>query len=178
MELRSNRADGMLPIGSGTSSSTKPAGNTNNRSELLNSIEPYPLHLRAPKIEFPVFDGYNLNDWVYKAEQYFELDLTPDDWKVRVAVMYFEGKALKWYHAYTQNFEVVQVVKWGELVKDLHLRFGEKAYEDPMAELKELQQEGELQEYLEEFEHLTTQVKLPENYLVSCFISGLHPSIQ
>ena len=61
---------------------------------------------------------------------------------------------------------------------ELQAQFGDRAYEDLMAKLKELTQDGLLQDYLEEFEHLMTLVKLPEGHLVSCFISGLQPSLQ
>ena len=57
----------------------------------------------------------------------------------------------------------------------LSSRFSEKAFEDLMSELKELHQEGLLQDYIDDFIHITTQVQVSEDHLVSCFLSGLSP---
>ena len=52
-------------------------------------------------------------------------------------------------------------------------RFGERVYEDPMADLKSLVQTGSLQDYLEEFDVLSHKVTLTEEYSLCCFLSGL-----
>ena len=134
-----------------------------NLGNVMEPISKLPLQARAPRVEFPTFEGEGFKDWVYKAEQYFLIDMTPDVWKVRLASMYLEGKALTWYHHYTQNHSCAQNINWEELKTAMHSRFGERGSEDPMAELRELNQKGDLQPYLEEFEHLTTQVHLSES---------------
>ena len=149
-ELRSNQPH----LDSGQSS--KPLGKfsaqpKSNVDIATSHATDYPIQLRSPKIDFPIFEGTDLKDWLCKVKQYFEIDFTPGEWKVRIAAMYLEGRALKWYHSFVQSLEVNHTVTWEELVGELQSRFGDKAYEDPMAELKELTQEGSLQEYLEEF---------------------------
>ena len=63
-------------------------------------------------------------------------------------------------------------------MKALKSRFGERAYEDPMADLKSLTQTGSLQEYMEEFDVLFNKVTLTEEYFLSCFLSGLKEEIK
>ena len=145
-ELRSYRVENMATSGSGTPTIGKaPMLNAVVASGELNTLNPlHSLSLRIPKVDFPTFDGSELKDWICKAEQYFELDAMPEVWRVCVAAMYLKGKDLKWYHSYSQNLANHHMLTWGELVREMQLRFGEKAYEDPMVELKELQQDGAL----------------------------------
>lgn len=69
-ELRSYRVEGMFALDSSTPAiGRQPENVTKTMLELLNKTETtYPLHMRGPKIEFPVFDGYDLKDWIYKAQ--------------------------------------------------------------------------------------------------------------
>ncbi|EEF52231.1 conserved hypothetical protein [Ricinus communis] len=65
-----------------------------------------------------------------------------------------------------------------EYIEALKGRFGEKIYEDPMADLKGLMQTGTLQEYLEAFDSLSHKVTLPEDYSLNFFLSGLKDEIR
>ena len=47
-----------------------------------------------------------------------------------------------------------------------------------MSDFKELYQEGTLQDYMDTFDMLASQLKLLEDYLTSCFLLGLKPEIQ
>lgn len=46
---------------------------------------------RISKVEFPRFDGKNVRDWLYKCDQLFSLDDTPQASKVR---LHLDGLAL------------------------------------------------------------------------------------
>lgn len=54
----------------------------------------YTLATRFVKIKFPQFSGSNVKDWIYKVEKVFEVDHTPEAYKVTVASMHLEGVAL------------------------------------------------------------------------------------
>ncbi|KAF2530629.1 hypothetical protein F2Q70_00031345 [Brassica cretica] len=47
---------------------------------------------------FPAFDGTQLQDGISKCEQFFDIDGTSPDLKVRLAALHFTGKASEWNH--------------------------------------------------------------------------------
>ena len=46
------------------------------------------------KVDFPRFTGTNASQWIYQAEQYFEIYQIPKDQKVSLVVVYFDPEAL------------------------------------------------------------------------------------
>ena len=131
-----------------------------------------------PRMEFPQFNGDDMVGWVYKCEQYFLLEATPPELKVRVASVYLEGKASQWHRLFMKSRIPNDALKWEEYIKAMNCRFGPNAFEDPMFDLTNLKQEGSIQEYMDEFEMLLGRVELPEDYAISCFLTGLNPEIQ
>ena len=88
-----------------------------NLNPLQSIVIDYPIQLRAPKIDFLVFfSQYDLNDWLSKSLHYFELDLTFDEWNVKVTATYLNGKALEWYYSFVHNLDENYIVTWDELV--------------------------------------------------------------
>jgi len=59
----------------------------------------YAGYTRLSRIEFPRFNGDNVKEWLYQCETYFLMDETPPEVKTKLAIVHFEGKALKWHHA-------------------------------------------------------------------------------
>ena len=98
--------------------------------------------------------------------------------KVKLAAIHMEGKALQWHQSFMKNRNQIEEPPWDDYVEALKGRFGERIYEDPMADLKGLIQIGTLQEYLEEFDILSHKVNLTEDYSLSCFLSGLKDEIR
>ena len=81
------------------------------------------LATRTSKIDFPKFDGTLLNEWLYKCEQFFALDQTPPEAKVRLASMHLKERALQWHHAYMKcRFD--QFPSWPQYITDISTRFG------------------------------------------------------
>lgn len=112
--------------------------------------------LRILKVDFPLFDGKKVKEWLYKCDQFFSLDFTPNDAKVRLASIYLEGPALQWHVNYMKSkFNIYP--SWTKFVVDVTQRFGE-VFEDPLAELMQVKQTGLVQEYIEAFELASTQV--------------------
>lgn len=62
-------------------------------------------------------------------------------------------------------------------MRTLYLRFGHNLYEDPMSELLGLKQTGGIQGFLDQFDGLLNQVKLSEEYSISCFLKRLKSEI-
>ena len=51
-------------------------------------------HHRSMKLNFPCFTGDDAMTWLYKAGKFFTLYNTPDEQKVSIASIHFEGKVL------------------------------------------------------------------------------------
>jgi hypothetical protein len=55
----------------------------------------YSCGTRLARIDFLRFNSENVNQWVYQCENYFLIDNTPEDVKVRLEVVHLEGKTLQ-----------------------------------------------------------------------------------
>jgi len=49
---------------------------------------------RLSRIDFPRFAGEDVQGWVYKYEQFFELDAIVDNRRVKIASIHLFGRAL------------------------------------------------------------------------------------
>ena len=56
---------------------------------------PYHLSTRFSKVEFPRFDGTDLEGWLFKCDRFFQIDYTPLNAKVKLVVIHMEGRALQ-----------------------------------------------------------------------------------
>jgi hypothetical protein len=52
---------------------------------------------RGPKLQFPEFTGDDTDGWLRKAEKYFEMIGVPNEDRVKIAVMFVNGKAEYWW---------------------------------------------------------------------------------
>jgi len=52
---------------------------------------------RLSRVEFPKFWGEDVQGWIYKCEQFFEVDNMEEGMKVRVASIHLSDKALQWH---------------------------------------------------------------------------------
>lgn len=133
-----------------------------------------PLH--CMKLDIPRFDGSDTTGRIFKITQFFEYHSTPDQERLMIASFYMEGPALAWFQWMHRN---VQLSSCSAFLHALHSRFATTTYEDPTGLLCKLQQRSSVTAYLSEFESLANRiVGLPAPFVLSCFISGLSPSIR
>lgn len=67
---------------------------------VLNSIkEPSEnsFKVRSVKLDFPRFDGKNVMDWIFKAEQFFDYYTTPDSDRLTIASVHLDREVVPWY---------------------------------------------------------------------------------
>ena len=133
---------------------------------------------RQSKVDFPRFNGEDLNGWLYKCHQFFEVDDTPPEMKVKLATINLEGRALRWHQNWVKYKKGTTNVAWEDYVKALDDRFGDLSSGDPMAELLALKQSGTVSHFHDQFEFYLGRVELTEAYAVSFFLNGLKPVIQ
>ncbi|KAJ0920389.1 putative nucleotidyltransferase, Ribonuclease H [Helianthus annuus] len=134
---------------------------------------------RLTKIEFPKFNGDDVEGWLYKCDHFFSIDETPERYKVRYAAVHMEGRALQWHQGFMKSSgKQMADVTWDEYSRSAAARFAETLIEDAMGALKALVQTGELDEYCDEFDLLLNKVTLQDEYTISLFIEGLKPEIK
>ncbi|KAJ0555261.1 putative nucleotidyltransferase, Ribonuclease H [Helianthus annuus] len=135
--------------------------------------------VRTGRLDFPKFNGTEVEGWIIKCNHFFAVDRTPDDSKVYYAVINLEGPALEWHQGYvnSQDRDITDI-PWEEYSRSAISRFSERLCEDAMEELKNLNQTGQLNDYTKEFDTLLNRVKLSDDYAASLYVGGLKPEIR
>ncbi|KAI4338978.1 hypothetical protein MLD38_023974 [Melastoma candidum] len=168
----SERLDEMERRGRGKQREVSVEGNSDARRSYYS-----PRHddrtMRQGKIDFPSFDGHNVQEWIFKCERYFELDETPADMRVSVASIHLNGPAIEWHYAFIRNRELKGPISWAEYSGGMLLRFGSNELARPIVMLKELKEGRSYSDYVDEFVSLVTRVELSHEDQVAMFIAGL-----
>ncbi|GAU12540.1 hypothetical protein TSUD_182540 [Trifolium subterraneum] len=143
------------------------AGLTHNRP---------PFQVRNVKLEFPRFDGKNVHEWIFRAEQFFEYYDTPDLDRLTIASVHLDKDVVPWYQMMQRTHPFMS---WIELTRALELGFGPSIYDCPRATLFKLNQTGSVADYYLQFTSLANRVYgLSNDALVDCFVSGLNNEIR
>lgn len=143
-----------------------------------DQVHTYPGRTRLTKIDFPRFDGGKINEWFSKAEEFFTIDNTPEEAKVGIASMHFDGDASTWHQDLRQEDEEAVVLRnWRAYKNRLKERF-EEVLDDPMAELKELRETEGIAAYHAKFELIRSRLRMSEEYLLSAYLAGLRLDTQ
>jgi len=129
------------------------------------------------RIDFPRFNGENVNQWIYQCENYFLIDKTPEEFKVQLALVHLEGKALQWHTTLMNSDLDMDAPSWPGFTKSLKDRFGAIG-DDPMVALMCLRQKTSVDAYHEEFDSIISRLKLANDHILSCFLGGLKQDIQ
>lgn len=124
-----------------------------------------------PRPEFPLFTGKDVHGWLYRVEHLLDYYNAAADQQVRMAALHLDEKPLRWYRWLVRMRPLV----WEEFVRDLVSMYDTAAVVDFAGELSKLKPEGStFDEYQAEFMRLSHHVQgLSEEFLVSCFVSGL-----
>lgn len=129
---------------------------------------------RMGKLEFPKFHGDDVQGWLFRAKQFFDVDNVHADDKIDIVSIHLYDKALVWHLQYVKHHENLS---WNEYEEAVLKRFG-PLNENPMAELKQLTYESSMSDYQNKFEKLITQVDITESQSISMFLAGLPASIE
>ncbi|XP_016172540.1 uncharacterized protein LOC107614929 [Arachis ipaensis] len=138
------------------------------------------LHLsqwpKGVRAELPIFNGEGVEEWTFRAREYFELCTVPEAWRVRLLSFHLTGPAYTWYRWCVNNGIMYT---WEGFLEALSTRFGCNIFHDPKAALKDLQQHSTVTEYHSQFEDLSNQVTgLTEDWLVSLFTARLNDALK
>ncbi|XP_073265974.1 uncharacterized protein [Populus alba] len=125
----------------------------------------YKVH--KPKHFFPTFNGGDVHKWLFKCTQYFEIEEVADDEKLQIASYYLDGVALYWHQNFLKSLGD-QKTSWEDYVEAICYRFGER--QDPLEELRELRQSGDLEEHIQDFDILWNKAEVNEKQVLVIFL--------
>jgi len=125
------------------------------------------------KLDFSRFIGDDAMTWLYKAEKFFALYNTPDEQKVTIASIHFEGKVLPWFQLLEKAHQVLDRLS---LSTAIQIQFGPSQFDNPLSDLFKLKQSSTMADYYDSFIELANQsYGLDDSILFDCFIGGLIP---
>ncbi|KAL4565185.1 hypothetical protein LXL04_029270 [Taraxacum kok-saghyz] len=134
---------------------------------------------RCGKVEFPRFSGTDVESWLLRCDHFFQVDETPDNMKLKYAVIHLEGDAMQWHQSYMKTRGcAIQDLHWPDYVRSITSRFGTSMYDDAMEQLTSLYQTSSLQDYCQTFDLLLNKVTISEEYAINIFLRGLKPEMK
>lgn len=102
------------------------------------------LKPKLVRVDFPRFDGDDLETWCCRAKQFFELYNTPVEQRLSITSFHMDGRALVWFRELRASN---LVTTWPEFIRSMKVHFGSGSYDDLMEKLSKLKQEGLLNDY-------------------------------
>ena len=132
--------------------------------------------LAGKKVKLPPFEGEDPIAWITRAEIYFDVQNTSKEMCVKLVRLSMEGSTIHWFNLL---METEDELSWEKLKRALIARYGGRWLENPFEELSTLRQTGSVEEFVEAFELLSSQVgRLPEEQYLGYFMSGLKAQIR
>ena len=125
--------------GTGGGSSSNPRRTNLQFGTYGSGSSHYSIPTKNTRVEFPKFDGTDFKGWSYRCRQFFTVDGTPCEQRIRLIGIHLEDKALKWHLAFTNNRKEEEV-SWEDYMKQMEARFSDLHCTDPMVQIKQLQQ--------------------------------------
>ena len=118
------------------------AGATNTNGSGAKSEDESYDWLRSTRYEFPKFDENGFEGWVMRAEYFFEVARVPERSRLIVAAIHLEGRAQQWHKGFASLQGDIAYVDWRCYIAAMSARFATHAYEDPLADLRNLKHRG------------------------------------
>jgi hypothetical protein len=119
--------------------------------------QPQPFQVRNVKLDFPRFDGTDVLQWIFKAEQFFNYYATPDDQRLTIASIHLDKGVVPWYHMLVRN---QPFHSWIAFTRALEAEFGPSPFECPRSTLFKLTQTQTVSEFYTEFTALANRTRL------------------
>lgn len=109
--------------------------------------------MAVKKVELPMFDGDDPMGWITRAEIYFEVQNSSEAIKVKLAKLCMEGTTIHWFNLLCAT---VENLSWEDFKRALIERYGGRQSDNPFEELKDLTQTGTVDEYITDFEYISS----------------------
>lgn len=128
------------------------------------------------RIELPLFNGEDAYGWIALAERYFRIGGYSETTKLELVSVSLSGDVLSRF-----NSEIMRhrFVNWMDFKQRLFARFSKVKLRDPSQPFFNVQQTGNVAEYIHKFEDLSTQVSgLSDTQKEGIFMNGLSPEMR
>jgi len=156
-----------------------PSQNHENRSDEEGDDHKVQRPLRLGgnrRVELPVFDGDDVNEWLVRIERYFQVAQIATNDKVEYAAMALTGKALTWFEWWEDQ---TQFHSWMRFRQDVLKRFLPGAAGHPLGPLLSVKQNNTTIQYREEFELAARSHRnLGQEILSGIFWNGLKEEVK
>lgn len=132
-----------------------------SKSSSTSSASPSTIVVASPtgyfprRLELPVFSGEDPIGWLARAEQYFELQQTPAEKKVPMALVGMDGSALHWIRWLRQT---TPDMSWETLKTALIKRYDGLHAGNEFERLCSVQHTSSVDTYINEYIELATHV--------------------
>jgi len=135
-----------------------------------------PLQVQNVKLDFPRFDGSDVLQWIFKAEQFFNYYHTPDEQRLIIVAVHLDKEVVPCFQMQSRDNAFPS---WTTFTRVLKLEYGPSPYECARSDLFKLQQETMVQDYYVKFTALANRVQgVTMEALLDCFVGGLKPNIK
>jgi hypothetical protein len=119
-------------------------------------------------------DGTDPDGWIRKAEKFFKMVSVPNEDRVKIAMMYMNGRAKYWWRGSSCNSSMLP---WHHFCRIIGDRFNEMSTYEVICQFHNLKQTSSVNDYIDKFEEFMGLVKrdnpsLQEDYFVCSFVSG------
>ncbi|KAF1897044.1 hypothetical protein Lal_00034746 [Lupinus albus] len=178
-EIRTKNTEKMLAAIAtklGISKGATSVGDGSENEGEVGSHKTHQNHDRWRKLEIPIFLGEDAYGWVHKLERYFTLKAISEKERMQATMVALEGKALSWY----QWWERCNPSPTWESFKIAMVRhFQPSMIQNPFELLLSLKQEGNVEDYVEEFEKYAGALKaINHDFVRKIFLDGLKEEIR
>lgn len=137
---------------------------------------PTVIYTRFVKVDFPRFEGTDVQHWIFKAEQYFNYYGVDEVEIIQLEIIHFVGQVVPWYQMLQKSGILTS---WLALVKALEHDYGPSLYENLDYALFNLFKEDTVANYYAKFMELANPVdNMTHATFLSRFISGLTKYLQ
>lgn len=132
------------------------------------------------RLKFPEFNGEGPQNWIRKANRFFQIIPMEERAKVHHAGYYMIDVADTWFMEYVEGKDGID---WQEFCRMILQRFLCPGSEDVVIEFTKLTQSQDVNSYQERFDELKSLVRvknpnLSEEFLTSCFLRGLKEELR
>ncbi|XP_062092349.1 uncharacterized protein LOC133798158 [Humulus lupulus] len=167
-----------LSLGHGGENSTTPlpTRSVGRRSDAETDCREVNSILKSLRVKVPRFDGSEVDDWIYKINNFFDLHRVDTTLRLSVVAFHLDGTPSTWFQWMEKGGGFAD---WDSFIQALRMRFGVLVYDDPLGRIAKLTQTGRVSQFRAEFEALMTKITgVSEQMYLNFFVWGLKLEIR
>ena len=127
-----------------------------NKGSVVPPPPQQPFQTRNIKLDFPRFDGIEVMNWTFRAEQFFDYYATPDVHRLTIAAVHMEKDVVPWFQMISRNHPFQS---WAMFTRALEMEFGPSPYESPRLALFKLTQTSIVADFYSAFTVLANRAQ-------------------